>query len=176
MLVCACLIGFVAATSASAGDSNRDDRNPLAGSYAGVNQEGHPVTFRITSKGKVVDFAGGITLVCYPTTPPPPFTFATGTLVTVTVTFPPTKLEKPTGNFPKGKRFTYQGPDAQYGGSLTVTGKPAGSTRKVEGFISVKQVDGSSVGLPGQQCRNRQNGELGGVGLANYEVKKKKKG
>jgi hypothetical protein len=80
----------------------------LAGNYSGTTSEGNSVTFRITKKGKVVNFAGVVNLgnsvlghtdPCY------------GMGLTATVTAPhAVRLTKPVPGYPKGKRFDYQGP------------------------------------------------------------------
>jgi hypothetical protein len=80
----------------------------LAGNYSGTTSEGHSVTFRITKKGKVVNFAGVVNLgnsVLGQTDP------CYGMGLTATVTGPrPVGLTRPVPGYPKGKRFDYVGP------------------------------------------------------------------
>lgn len=71
----------------------------LAGNYSGTTSEGNSVTFRITKKGKVVNFAGVVNLGLP----------CSGS--TATVTAPkPVALTRPSPGYPKGKRFEYLGP------------------------------------------------------------------
>jgi hypothetical protein len=98
----------------STGPAAAKVKNPLVGSYRGTTEEGTSVTFRITKKGKVVDFAGVVNI-------------CPGSGQTATATTPgPIPLTNPVPGYPKGKRFDYFGP----------AGSPPGATSFIKGKVT----------------------------------------
>ena len=92
VLASAALLCVGLALLMSTGPAAAKVKNPLVGSYSGTTEEGTSVTFRITKKGKVLDFAGVVN-VCAP-----------GSGQTATATAPvPYPLDQSGARLSKGK-------------------------------------------------------------------------
>jgi hypothetical protein len=114
-IVALATVALIAGLSLTAATGSATAKVNLAGNYSGTTSEGNSVTFRITKKGKVVNFAGVVNLgfsvddACY------------GKGLTATVTAPsPVGLTKRSSGYPKGKRFDYLGPGGNPPSSLGV--------------------------------------------------------
>jgi hypothetical protein len=92
----------------------------LAGNYSGRTSEGHSVTFQITKKGKVVNFAAVVNLgVSFTNYTDPCY----GQGMTATVTAPsPIGLTRPKPGYPQGTVFRYGGPGGNPPGNVGLKG------------------------------------------------------
>jgi hypothetical protein len=146
---------------ASAGEGG--GKNPLAGSWTGMTNAtptwpgpAAPISFRITNSGKVVNLSTTVTLNIAQKAPNDAACLAAAP---VAVTMPPVKMNKPSGTYPKGKRFDYHGPSVTPPGELLAQGKVNKGFRKMEGALLIRNVEIS----PGATCK---------TGNVHYTVKR----
>jgi hypothetical protein len=153
LLLCAGLA--FAATAAPAVAKKKHRANPLKGSWAGTDMEGHSVSFRITGKGFVLDFSGVANLTFCNPAGCGPFGSTTGPCptpgLTAAVSAPaPISLSKVVPGYPKGKLFHYDGPGGDpLGYKVHILGKALTPTRLIGtvGAFAVPTPTGQCSGI-----------------------------
>ncbi len=152
-------IGGVAAAGATPAPNTEPkasaakETNPLAGKWVGTTQTSpsysgpiRPITYRITNRGRVLDFSITGTLNKAPSGDPCP------TPIEVTQTMPSVKMEKPTDFYPKGKRWQWDGPSTEGLGQMYSVGKTISGFRSMEGAAVLGQLGG--IATPSGPCRS----------------------
>lgn len=144
-------------TQAATRKPNKKPKNPLAGRWEGMTGPSGsypgppgPMSYRITKAGAVRDLSMTVTPNRARGDVPCP------TPVAVVVTLPPFKLDKPTNNFPKGKRFDFEREAASPAGVLLeLHGKvvpPFKAANTMNGNALVGYGDGF-LPTPGGECK-----------------------
>ena len=145
--------GATPSSNTEAKASGSIETNPLAGKWVGTTQTTptysgpiRPITYRITNRGRVLDFSITGTLNLKPPRGPCP------TRIEVTQTMPSVKMEKPTDFYPKGKRWLFQGPSTEGLGRMASVGKTISGFRSMEGAVVLGHAGG--IATPSGPCRS----------------------